>query len=830
MNLQPYTPPDFDQNHQIPRPAVMISLGLMSGIVYAHFFPANLSLLLIISLILISAWFAYKKRSSHEEGNQLNWSMVLIISFLLGASRTEIQLRSYQQMVDEVMRLSRNGIYTITGRIDEINIRNVNVAAATLSDVSFEKAKRIQEFPGKLQLRSGQQVIQSLSPGQFIKLKGELNSIQGPKVPTGWNYQEYLFSKKIFATVYVESENIIEIFPNSNVFMFNRIRGLSLQALERMQQFLPEVHFLGSPNSEKDMRGLISAICFGLRTSVSDDLGHALTVSGLAHITSISGLHVTLVLLGTAFLLKKVGFRRKQAALITLVFALFYVMLVGARIPTIRASMMAFVFLGQYFTERRVDSLNSLGVAALILLIIDPMELFLPSFQLSFTAVLVLLLFRPLFDHIMQSAQLGVFGILLSGAAASLLVIIGLSPFILYYFHMISWGAVIGNLAAIPLVYILLPTTYIWLLLSFILPPALTEILGYIPATTASLLIDVIHFFSHELFWAIIPFPGVTFCILFFLSFLLLSRPGLTFFEFNTFAIRAYHISLFLIALAIWIAPILQPFQPLRVDFLGLGQGDCIVIRMPDNKVIIVDGGPPIRTSHEKDIPVLVDYLLAQGISRIDMMILSHPQADHIGAFKFVVEHFPVSMFLEGERHSEIKAYHTLIESLEKHQVPRTTITQGDCIQIGEDTKMWVLHPDEAALRKNQDVNEKSVVLLFQHEGFDLLLTGDIGKSTEKLLCARYGNWDTDILKVPHHGSRYSTTQQFLLETKPEIAVIQAGKNTYGHPHQDTLERLRTANAFTFRTDHDGTVRMRTFGEGVRVYGTMSNRLVVVRE
>ena len=188
--------------------------------------------------------------------------------------------------------------------------------------------------------------------------------------------------------------------------------------------------------------------------------------------------------------------------------------------------------------------------------------------------------------------------------------------------------------------------------------------------------------------------------------------------------------------------------------------------------------------------------------------------------------HFPVGLLIEGKTDCDTQVYQTFLHTLSQNRVPRKTVVAGDRIGIDPEVEIWTLHPNPESLA-TQDLNENSAVLRIRYRETDLLLTGDIGKSVERELCRRYENWEVDILKVPHHGSKYSSSAEFLQEIRPQFAVIETGRNPYGHPHLETRKRFYSIQTHVLRTDYDGTIRLRTFGRSYRLFATRSNRLYI---
>lgn len=252
----------------------------------------------------------------------------------------------------------------------------------------------------------------------------------------------------------------------------------------------------------------------------------------------------------------------------------------------------------------------------------------------------------------------------------------------------------------------------------------------------------------------------------------------------------------------------------LHIYFLNVGQGDAILIRTPDHKNILIDGGPDDTVVQE------LGKVLPIWDRNIDLMVLTHPQTDHVTGLFAVLKRFNVKEILATFVDYPTK---TNAEWKRVTMSGEYTITWANAstdYYFGE--MLWdTLYPIEAPIgNETEDVNETSIVAQITYKNHKILLTGDAGFGTERELIEYYPNIQSDILKIGHHGSRYASSEEFLLVVQPEIAVIQVGKNKYGHPGQDTLDRLKKVGADVYRNDTDGTIEVILDREyQVKVYG-----------
>jgi len=238
----------------------------------------------------------------------------------------------------------------------------------------------------------------------------------------------------------------------------------------------------------------------------------------------------------------------------------------------------------------------------------------------------------------------------------------------------------------------------------------------------------------------------------------------------------------------------------LELYFLDVGQGDSQLVRLPTGVDVLIDGGPP----NSRVLSELSEILPASD-SYIDLIIMSHPQLDHFGGLIDVLKKYEVGAFIGTGRKGEIDAYRELVEELKNREVPYIVLREGDRIRNG-DNLFSVLSPNNQNLL-SKELNDTSLVLTLESGELRALYTGDIGISLENYLAREY-DLRAQILKVPHHGSKFSSGVEFVGEVKPQVAVVGVGKNSYGHPTEQALNRLAAVQALVFRTDQNGTVKV----------------------
>lgn len=264
---------------------------------------------------------------------------------------------------------------------------------------------------------------------------------------------------------------------------------------------------------------------------------------------------------------------------------------------------------------------------------------------------------------------------------------------------------------------------------------------------------------------------------------------------------RGFIIASVVLAAVVWYFALFDGlWKSPELYFLDIGQGDATLIVLEGGVTVLVDAGPD-RT--------IVDALerTHENISYIDLVMISHPQRDHFGGMQALLEQVRIGTFLitgrsaDGESADE---WESLIEDIRKKGIPIVTVGQGSTVRYSGN-EIAVLGPDSALIQSG-DLNDTSLVMRLRTSAFSALFTGDIGKSAEQYLAPFLSA--VDILKVPHHGSKNSSGEEFLRRVSPRIAVIQVGENRYGHPTQEAISRLEGVGAAIFRNDRDGTVRV----------------------
>lgn len=266
--------------------------------------------------------------------------------------------------------------------------------------------------------------------------------------------------------------------------------------------------------------------------------------------------------------------------------------------------------------------------------------------------------------------------------------------------------------------------------------------------------------------------------------------------------------------LFIWYEVVFGGVVDLNLYFLNVGQGDSELIELPGGVQILIDGGP------DKSVLFELAEVMPSSDRYLDLMVMTHAQTDHFAGFVDVLDRYKIGAIIITGREGESKTWNDFRNLLEEKQIPVILVEAGDKITYGENL-LEVLSPDQELLA-DKEINESSIVLKLESQNIKALFTGDAGFKTENYLQSRTssggGQLDVDVLKVAHHGSKYSTGANFLAATTPLVSVIEVGKNNYGHPTEATLSRLKSFGSAIYRTDENGTVRLVIRNGKIAVY------------
>ena len=538
--------------------------------------------------------------------------------------------------------------------------------------------------------------------------------------------------------------------------------------------------------------------------------------AGVVHVLSVSGLHVGYIVLIFLFLFGRMNFIVRSV--LTIVGLLFYMLLTGIPPSVFRATVMSIVFILAFLSNRSTNIFNSISIAALFILVINPNELYNPGFQLSFAAVLAIAIILPYLNQFIDgwNIQNKFIKYILTFLGVSISAQIGTLPFTLLYFNKFSVVGIFANLLVVPAIGAIIAAAIATLLFAIFVPFA-AFYLGQATSLISELTLDIIKY-SGDLSYSYISVTNYSLLDLI-IFYVLLTVFLIYIVQFET--VRSKLILFILVTASMFTFSAIDnsellPKGYLSVLMIDVGQGDSFLIKFPNGQTALIDAGNTTITfdNGERVIIPLLNYL---GIKKIDYGIVTHIDSDHYGGFVSLILDDKIKEILKPEIDTLISKDVRFEEFVRNKNIPIKYFRQEKNI-IGDAVLYW-LNNDEIKNITGESTNNQSGIFKLVYGKNSFLFTGDIEKTAERFYSETYKNFlDSDVLKVGHHGSKTSTSENFLKYISPNISLISAGfKNKFGHPVPEIMERLLYSGSSVLRTDLQKAILLRSDGEHINL-------------
>ncbi|MBN1254198.1 MAG: DNA internalization-related competence protein ComEC/Rec2 [Deltaproteobacteria bacterium] len=799
-------------------PFLPLTLALIIGILIGGHIPLVIPLV-TVGVLLPLCFFLWRRKAFAAQ--------LLALAVLIALGAFLIHLRLHPSIpLHHVSKLPDRHKVVLTGTIYRPPQRDVGKTVVYLRADGISRGNTVAPATGRMRITIGDRGV-PVRYGYRVRLQAKLYYPHNFRNPGAFDYQGYLRRKGVLITGYVRNGEQIQILSREGgtplLRLFDRWRA-------GIEEFL-------DANTSPPGRGMLKALLIGERGEISDETREAFIAAGAVHILAISGLHlgiiVTLIFFAVQGLLKlseRALLRydiRKVAALATFPPLLAYILITGFPISTIRAGIMASCFLIAILIDRYRNPLNTLAFAAFIILLVSPTSLWDPSFQLSFSSVLgIIVLTPPLYrllypqDPLTLLTRQGKGKIkraMILSFVASFAAIIVTSPIVAFHFHRVSIMGLISNAVIIPIIGLgVLPLSLLSLPLIPLFPSA-----GALVAQTAAALsqwgIKAMELIASIPFAATyLPAPTALEMILFYTflgSLLWIKRPRLK------KAALALILVIALLDLSYWgLRGYLQ--NEFRATYLDVGQGDCALIEFPGGKRMLIDGGG-LYGDFDVGENIIAPFLWERRILQVDYLVVSHPEPDHYKGLLFIAQHFRPREFWHSGLTSTASSYRDLLSIIQKKGVRMVRVEDGFVRSIGG-VRLKALHPVEGWMPgdryKRGWVNNNSVVLRIAFGEHTFLFTGDIEKEAEMRLLKAGKDVRAQVLKVPHHGSKTSSTYLFIKTVSPRYAVFPLGyKNIFHFPNKRVANRYESLGCQILRTDLDGAITIISDGKQLEV-------------
>lgn len=775
--------------------------------------PPGRFLLAAAALAAGSAFFLARRRTA------LSLALIIAAAFAAGAARTAVVSRDYGS--GTLRFIQPEGYVDLRGRLVRSPDREPDRDILTMRLSSIGAGGRVIPMGGVVRLAvpfrpgDGDGRLR-FGLGDAVEAAAMLSGPAGFRNFGAFSYDRYLQGLGVARRAHTKSPLLV-----GRTAQGSRLSPRAFLSRTRVaaQGFL-ERRFPGGDGRDISPGGaVLEALLLGEDGRMACDDVLMLQKSGLYHLIAISGGHIAVIAFMVHALLRACGAGPRRRLLGLGIFLVFYSMLVEAGPTVLRAVIMAETMIAGRLLSRDLDLVNSVSFSAFILLLAGPFGLFDAGFQLTYAATLAIVVLAPRFQRRLPRLPLGITALAAMSAAASL----GVMPIIARNFNRVTLASLILNFAAVPLTALIMGLGYVFLAAGPILGPAAVPFAKLLDLLITALvrvggLLDPVPWLSYRV--PTPPWPVFWGYYLFLVLAVAASGPH------RSRGLRTAGVATCAAcALLIMFHPFAPVSKGLTVTMIDVGQGDSFLVEFPGRARMLIDGGGLAGGSFDVGEKVVSPFLWGKGISRLDVVVLSHPHPDHAGGLEAVVRNFAPAEVWEGRADPDDAAYRRFERAI-RPTTARLSVAAGYSRVFGG-VLVEVLHPPAAEPGERLDPNAASLVLKVTYGRRSFLFTGDIGAAAEHALAASGRDLRASVLKIAHHGSPFSTTEEFLRAVSPEAALISVGAgNTFGFPSPAVLARLARAGAAVFRTDNGGSAEVSTDGRVLRVRTPFSSLFV----
>ena len=717
---------------------------------------------LIFSSFLISILYL----SYNIIKSSLNQSILLCFIFILGLSLTFLNSKgNIEEFLGKEVYIKAI-VKDLDKKTDEIE--KYIIVVREIDGKKISKEKSVLTIIGERDLKLGSTIVFKTSP----KIPMENTN------PGLFNYRTYLKSKKIHTIMSVQS-NAIEDIDEGDISFRYRLKQESIRKIEKI--FTP---YLNEENNS-----LITSIILGDSSYLEDSDRELYRDMGLAHILAVSGLHIGIITSFLMFVISRLGIKLKTNVLLTLTFIWTYGYIIGYPSSILRASLLfSFLYLSRII-HKPYDRLNILSLAGLILLLINPYSLFSVGFQLSFIASASIIIFTQRVSYLFYPLK----GKFIDTLSSLIAVNIGVSPFQVFYFNKFSILGIFTNIIIVPILSFSLILAFIMIGMEFLFS-SLNSILGVVLNISLNIQFAILRIIERSpinIIRVLTP-EKISIICMFLFMFIMFEMVDIKSFKPPIQKTIVVYLVLLIVLNLVTIK------ENMEIHFIDVGQGDSIYIRSGKKDILIDTGGSIFKNSNIPEMIVL-PYLEKIGVRKLDAIFISHFHEDHCQGLPLLLDSFKVGHIFAS--HKPLGIYESLLKD-DRFKILRA----GDSIDIDKNTSFDIIWPRDD-MDYEMNINNKSMVGVLKYKDAKVLFTGDMELEVEDVLKDSIER--VDILKVAHHGSNTSSSEEFIGRLNPKAAIISVGRNNmYNHPSSKTVDLLQKIDTRMLRTDRDGLVKL----------------------
>ena len=794
----------------IKRPVFWILLAFVLGEVIAVFdlniaVPCIVLAIIVIRKIIIKAY--------EDMGAFVVIFFTLIMGFMLMSN--EITTRNHIYDLKENTVIVQGKIYKIENTAFGKNIY--------LKGVEVENGEKNVSVK---RIFVNTEKIPNVKIGNIIKVRGKLRQFEEAANKGNFDSRKYYLSLGFYGKI---EAGTIEIINSNYSGIRQGLYELRMEIIERLEKLCSDNKGIFSIINNKN--GIIGAIILGDKTDFDSDIKELYSVSGIAHILAISGLHISFIGMAIYRLLRR-RFRFLFSAAVSIPVVLSFGIMSGFGISTIRAIIMFILKIMGEVLGRKYDAITAISLAGLVLLVQNPFVVCNSGFQMSFGAIIAIVLILPIVEEILNTDNK-----IIKVLSANFTISLVMNPILAWNYYELPTFSFLLNIVVVPLMSVVIVSSIVGIFCSCIMFG-----FGKIVIFPGCGILELYTFLCNiinksSVASIVVGQPKVTIIIVYY-AILLVVLFGLK--NIRTKYTRAEkerniikkETGLVLekkakkerrikgqnvkLRLACIVGFLLLncliyyiPNPGFYITFINVGQGDGILIHGDNGTKVMVDGGSTSEKQVAKNC--IVPYLKAEGIGTIDYSIITHTDKDHISGILEILENnnsnrIRIKNLVMPDINMKDDTYNELIEKAKLKKINVLYIKKGDTLSLGK-TKIKCIYPETTTTAS--DKNDYCTVLSVKNKTSKILLTGDISKEIEEKIKDDIEENYT-VLKVAHHGSNYSSSEKFLKKVNPKYSIISVGKNnSYGHPGNETMERLRKQGGVIYRTDEKGGITIR---------------------
>jgi competence protein ComEC len=824
------------------RPLIPLLVALIAGITVGSLVHLSSIVFFVVLIISFGILFISVKTKKHT---CISYALIASLFFL---GILNINLYLYQQPEKhDICRYTGKNLITLEGTI-KTNPR-IYPHKTVLVVESMQIITHEHEIPVKgkvlLSVLGNKRVFKY---GDVIRAKTRLKIPHNFNNPGGFDYKRYLLFRNIRVRGFIDNP--------SKIALIRENRGNCFKI--RIERFRTSIRNLISETAPDENGKILQTLLLGEKGEIPDVIMENFKRSGISHVLAISGLHIgiiaflslsiiKIIMKSSEYLLLRFNIL-KISILFAIVPVIIYAFIAGFGISTVRATIMILTFMAAILVERERDLLNVLSLAAFIILMVAPASLFDISFQLSFTAVAALLIIVPRLSGLIPSGDSSesmpsstvkrkVIHTALLFIFVSLAATIGTIPLIAFYFNRVSTITLLSNILIIPLIgFVVLP---LGLMAVAITPVAssLAAVLFQIASFFVGIAVSMINYLGSFSFASVFVTTPTLFEIALYYLFVILVVYLIDTWNLKRTRVedaeyKQSNVVFILVLFGVLIASFVDIAHVhmartntgyLRTTVIDVGQGSSTLVEFSGGKKMLIDGGGFFGTKFDVGKYAVAPFLWHQKINKIDIVVLTHPDQDHLGGLPYILEHFDVDEVWSNGEYSDSDLYKQFTDILRKKHIFHRIVRKNTPEMIIGNTVVNILHPEfpvagKADVFGRNNFNDNSIVLKLTFGKISMLFPADITESVEMNLIRNKNNLRSNILTAPHHGSSTSSTSPFIMAVQPDIVIISCGKeNIFNYPHTDVLERYKDCGAKIFRTDKNGAVIIKTDGQRITV-------------